>query len=148
MDRLEEATQNLTLDRSRRRSSYLNSLTGQEISWLEQKRDDSKLSTKVELVTEFFQPSPLSQIEWLSMTYIDGNEKVSFGRIQGAVPMGLVKLEPGGYFRLHWHNGKPVNNQFLTAFQRPSITWLFLEKANLLLAQKKWKFKLIRFRRW
>ena len=50
------------------------------------------------------------------MAYIDGNEKAFFGRIQGAVPMGLVKLEPGGYFRLHWHNGEPgLNPLFITS---------------------------------
>ena len=106
MDDLVEATENLTLHRSRRRSSYTNSLTGEEISWLEKKCDEKKLSAKVEAITSFFQPTSTNQISWLPLDNIPGNVKAFFGRIQGAVPMGLVKLEPNGYFRLHWHNGK------------------------------------------
>ena len=105
MDDLVEATENLTLHRSRRRISYTNLLT-EEKRWLEKKCDEKKLSAKVEAITSFFQPTSTNQISWLPLDNILGNVKAFFGRIQGAVPMGLVKLEPNGYFRLHWHNGK------------------------------------------
>ena len=36
---------------------------------------------------------------------IPGNNKVFYGVLEGAIPMGMVKMEQDGYFKLHWHNG-------------------------------------------
>ena len=49
----------------------------------------------------FFQPSETA--EWKSIEHIPGNSKVYYASLNGARPMGMVKIEPGGYFKLHWH---------------------------------------------
>ena len=49
----------------------------------------------------FFQPT--DNIEWKSMDHIPGNKNSFYGVLNGARPMGMVKLGPGGYFKLHWH---------------------------------------------
>ena len=53
------------------------------------------------MMEELFQPT--DNIEWKSMDHIPGNSKSYYGTLKGARPMGMVKLEPGGYFKLHWH---------------------------------------------
>ena len=48
----------------------------------------------------------LKEIEWESTDHIPGNHKMWYAPLEGAVPMGICRIEPGGYFKLHWHNGK------------------------------------------
>ena len=45
------------------------------------------------------------QVDWMLIA-VPGNNQVYYGVLDGAVPMGIVKMKPGGYFKLHWHNGK------------------------------------------
>ena len=49
----------------------------------------------------FFQET--TNIEWKSIDHIPGNSKVAYACLKGPRPMGMVKIEPGGYFKLHWH---------------------------------------------
>ena len=60
------------------------------------------LSEKICNKTNFFNDT--EHIKWMLIA-IPGNNKVYYGVLEGAVPMGVVKMGKGGYFKLHWHNG-------------------------------------------
>ena len=55
------------------------------------------------------------EIQWESTDHIPGNHKMWYAPLEGAVPMGICRIEPGGYFKLHWHNGEKITK--LSKFQ-------------------------------
>ena len=118
-----------TVRRSRTRNSYKNPVNNEQITWIERRMDAKPLSSKIGTMESFFQQvgwnSDLGQFwvnishefkekklfnrkktehaEWRSIDHIPGNCKVWYACLNGARPMGMVKIEPGGYFKLHWH---------------------------------------------
>merc|ERR1712147_612005 len=78
-----------------------NPLTDENITWIERKMDTKPLSIGVSQMESFFQET--ANIEWKSIDHIPGNSKVAYACLKGPRPMGMVKIEPGGYFKLHWH---------------------------------------------
>ena len=107
------------IEKARAKNSYRNPLTGETIEWSERPMDDKvcilllylytrvsnllkPLSEKICNKTNFFNDT--ENIKWMLIA-IPGNNKVYYGVLEGAVPMGVVKMGKGGYFKLHWHNG-------------------------------------------
>ena len=60
----------------------------------------------------------LNNLEWKSMDHqFPDNRNSFYTRVPGMIKMGLVKLEQGGHFQLHWHKGTKFISNCAWAYQ-------------------------------